>query len=118
MGSTLTNAQIDRMARAGVLLIPVEQGLRFLDAAVYGDEPVVVAGRWDREALAAQYRGGALPRILESLLPAGAVDSWGGEGPSPVVLMDDGQDVSAEEEAGTMLERLLAEVAGVLGHAS
>ncbi|WP_371749980.1 SDR family NAD(P)-dependent oxidoreductase [Streptomyces sp. NBC_01283] len=118
MGSTLTNAQIDRMARVGVLLIPIEQGLRFLDAAVHGIEPVVVAGRWDRGALAAQHRGGTLPRILESLLPADAGKPGGEEDPSSTELPHDHGDTAAAEGGDTMLERLLAEVAAVLGHAS
>ncbi|WUS28284.1 type I polyketide synthase [Streptomyces sp. NBC_01255] len=118
MGSTLTNAQIDRMARAGVLLIPIEQGLRFLDAAVHGDRPVAVAGRWDRDALAAQHRGGTLPRILESLLPADAgKPQGGGYQPSAALPLDHG-DTAAAGGGDTLLEWLLAEVAGVLGHAS
>ncbi|MCX4904318.1 type I polyketide synthase [Streptomyces sp. NBC_00878] len=118
MGSTLTDAQINRMARAGVLLIPVEQGLRFLDAAVHGDRPVAVAGRWDRDALAAQHRGGALPRLLESLLPADAGKPGGGEYPPSPTLPRDHQDTPPEESGDTVLERLLTEVAAVLGHAS
>ncbi|WP_367140658.1 MULTISPECIES: SDR family NAD(P)-dependent oxidoreductase [Streptomyces] len=115
MGSTLTNAQIDRMARAGVLLIPIEQGLRFLDAAVHGSEPVAVAGRWDRAALAAQHRAGTLPRILESRLPADAGKPGEGENPSSTAPP---HDTAAADGGATVLERLLAEVAGVLGHAS
>ncbi|MEU8976124.1 type I polyketide synthase [Streptomyces monashensis] len=120
MGGTLTNAQIDRMARAGVLLIPIEQGLGLLDAAVHGSEPVVVAGRWDRDALAAQHRGGTLPRILELLLPEGAGEPAGGQRPpSAAPPHGDGEPAGTEADgADTMLDRLLAEVAGVLGHAS
>ncbi|WP_167532645.1 SDR family NAD(P)-dependent oxidoreductase [Streptomyces alboniger] len=118
MGSTLTNAQIDRMARVGVLLIPIEEGLRFFDAAVHGTEPVVVAGRWDRSALAAQHRGGTLPRILESLLPADVGTLGTGEDPLSAEPPHGHADTAAAEGGGTMLERLLAEVAEVLGHAS
>ncbi|TMR04967.1 SDR family NAD(P)-dependent oxidoreductase [Actinomadura soli] len=124
MGSTLTRAQIARMARLGVLLMPIEQGLAFLDAAVRRNRPVAVAGRWDVEALAAQRRGGALPPLLESLLPAGAdgpEERAAGSGTRHA--QDTGPaegtaEGTAEGSGDSVLDQLLANLAGVLGHAS
>ena len=106
MGSTLTGAQIARMARLGVLVMPIEQGLALFDAAVRRNRPVAVAGRWDVDALTAQHRSGTLPRLLESLLSTG-----------PDVPGEHAED--AEPTAGSgdaFLDRLLDEIAGVLGH--
>ncbi|MEV5597082.1 type I polyketide synthase [Streptomyces sp. NPDC052496] len=110
MGSTLTEAQIVHLARLGVLLMPAEQGLAFFDAAVRRNRPVVVAGRWDADALAAQHRGGALPRLVEPLSPTAP------DGPGDHA--DGSAAPSSQGDGDVFLDRLLDEIAGVLGHAS
>ncbi len=93
MGSTLSDTQVVHMARLGVLLMPIEQGLALLDAAVRLDRPVTVAGRWDVAALTAAYPARSVTR------------------PTP-----DAQPRSSGE--GSVLDHLLAVLAEVLGHTS
>ncbi|MFE5123443.1 type I polyketide synthase [Streptomyces sp. NPDC056669] len=115
MGSTLTEAQVAHLARLGILLMPIEQALALFDAAVGRNRPVVVAGRWDTEALAAQHPGGIPPRLPESRLPTGPDGS--GEhtdNSAPPPAREDGRTADGDASLG----RLLEEIAWVLGHAS
>ncbi|MFD7054927.1 type I polyketide synthase [Streptomyces mirabilis] len=116
MGSTLTDAQVVRMARLGILLTPIEQGLAFFDAAVRRNRPVVVAGRWDVDALAAQHRSGTLPPLLESLLPTGPE---GLEEHTDGLAAQSAQDIGSAGGSGySVLDQLLEEIARVLGRDS
>ncbi|MCI4040044.1 type I polyketide synthase [Streptomyces sp. TRM75563] len=113
MGSTLTDAQVARMARLGILLMPIEQGLAFFDAAVRRNRPVAVAGLWDVDALAAQHRDGTLPPLLKSLMVR--VPELPAEHTDGSTAQDAG---SAGDDQDILLGRLVEELAGVLGHAS
>ncbi len=65
----LTDADVARMARAGVTPLSAEHGLDFFDAALTATDPVVVAASWDDAGL----RGAAvslLSPLLRGLLPA------------------------------------------------
>ncbi|UFQ18671.1 SDR family NAD(P)-dependent oxidoreductase [Streptomyces huasconensis] len=145
MGSTLTDAQIARMGRLGIVLMSVDEGLAFFDAAVRRNRPVAMAGRWDIGALTAQHRAGTLPRLLESLLPGGRdepaspggtdkpASPGGPAGPASPTAAEAGPAEHADDSSGTrpapgagpsggsgdaFLDQLLGEIAGVLGHAS
>ncbi|MFI5689282.1 SDR family NAD(P)-dependent oxidoreductase [Streptomyces sp. NPDC051636] len=74
MGAGLTAADIDRMARVGVLPLDAERGLALLDAALAGSPhahllPVVM----DARALEQRARRGELPRVLHGLVRPSAV---------------------------------------------
>ncbi|MDQ1039016.1 acyl transferase domain-containing protein/acyl carrier protein [Streptomyces sp. V3I8] len=116
MGSTLTDAQVARMARLGILLMSIDQGLAFFDAAVRRNRPVAVAGRWDVDALAAQHRDGTLPPLLESLLPSGLERLAEHADDSATPYAQDTESSGDDEDV--LLGRLVEELAGVLGHAS
>ncbi|WP_225828223.1 type I polyketide synthase [Streptomyces naphthomycinicus] len=98
MGAGLTEADIARMARAGVTPLRPEQGLALLDAAVRRDLPVAVAVGGDQRALAA---GTAAPA------PAGPRTTAGSPPPAEAPGTGDG-----------LLDTVLREVAAVLGHPS
>ncbi|MFE2979159.1 type I polyketide synthase [Streptomyces sp. NPDC059258] len=116
MGSTLTDAQVARMARLGILLMSIDEGLAFFDAAVRRNRPVAVAGRWDVDALASQHIEGTLPPLLKSLvrrvpdLPAKHTDATAAPYTQETGTSGDDKDI--------LLGRLVEELAGVLGHAS
>ncbi|WP_037730044.1 beta-ketoacyl reductase, partial [Streptomyces roseochromogenus] len=57
----LTDADVERMARAGVRPIPTGEGLRLLDAALAADEPLLLPIGLD---LAALRRAGDVPAVL------------------------------------------------------
>ncbi|MER5556986.1 type I polyketide synthase [Streptomyces sp. NPDC002506] len=116
MGSTLTDAQVARMARLGILLMSVDQGLAFFDAAVRRNRPVAVAGRWDVDALAARHRDGTLPPLLESLLPSGPERSAKNPDDYATPYAQDTESSGSDEDV--LLGRLVEELAAVLGHAS
>ncbi|MEK8104559.1 SDR family NAD(P)-dependent oxidoreductase [Micromonospora sp. M12] len=52
----LSEADLTRMARGGILPLAAEQGLALLDAALGRDEPMLLPVRFDRAALRAQGR--------------------------------------------------------------
>ncbi|MER6016473.1 SDR family NAD(P)-dependent oxidoreductase [Streptomyces bluensis] len=117
MGGTLAEADVERLKRQGFPALETAEGLALLDAALAVDEPnaVPVALRIPAPA------SGHVPFLLRNLVPTtgrrweaaasgGAADSSGfGErlrGLGPV------------ERDRMVLDAVLAEVAGVLGHAS
>ncbi|MEU9206028.1 SDR family NAD(P)-dependent oxidoreductase [Streptomyces sp. NPDC048332] len=110
MGSGLDATGVARMARLGVRPLPAGTGLDLLDAAVRRDRPVAVAVRWDAEGLAEQSRNGALPPLLETLVPVATRSGTGRTSESPAP--------EAPHTGDALMDLVLHEVAGVLGHAS
>ncbi|MFD6157254.1 type I polyketide synthase [Nocardia sp. NPDC060256] len=49
MGARLTETDLARMARAGLLPLSTEEGLRMFDDAIAMNHPVVIAAQWQRE---------------------------------------------------------------------
>ncbi|MEU6485460.1 SDR family NAD(P)-dependent oxidoreductase [Streptomyces sp. NPDC046887] len=106
MMAHLTEVDLRRMARAGFAPLDTEEGLALFDAAVAGEDPVVVAARLDPQAL----RGGEAPAPVRPR----PVAAPGGTG-SPL-----GPRLTATASRGEREGLLLAEVRGlaalVLGH--
>jgi mycoketide-CoA synthase len=72
MTAALTGADRARIARSGVLPLPVGSGLALLDAALAGERAAVVPARLDLAALRARAAAGELPPLLRGLVrPAG-----------------------------------------------
>ncbi|GAA3062794.1 hypothetical protein GCM10020000_52700 [Streptomyces olivoverticillatus] len=67
MGAELTSADVDRMARTGILAIGREQGLALLDAALAGAHAHVLPVAFDRGALEQRARLNSLPSVLGGL---------------------------------------------------
>ncbi|MEV4616787.1 SDR family NAD(P)-dependent oxidoreductase, partial [Kitasatospora sp. NPDC049258] len=116
MTGELTEAEIERMSRAGMPPLTVEHGLGLLDAAVAGAEPCVLPIRLDLAVLGA---GGGVPALLRGLVrpqvrrasAAGA----GGSGDGGELL----RRLSALPEAErreALLVAVCGQVSGVLGH--
>ncbi|MGW0595459.1 SDR family NAD(P)-dependent oxidoreductase, partial [Streptosporangium sp. NPDC002607] len=110
MTSALTETDMRRMARAGLLPLAAEQGLAFLDAAMTSREPVVVAARLDRAALRAQSR---IPALLRALVPAPMRQAAATSATSGALGALSGEALG--EAVSTLV---LGQVAAVLGHAS
>ncbi|MFI6298518.1 SDR family NAD(P)-dependent oxidoreductase [Nonomuraea sp. NPDC050790] len=68
MGGELTDLEIARLARAGVAPLAPEHGLALFDAALAGDEAVVVAARWDLVGLRARAADGSLPPLFRGMV--------------------------------------------------
>ncbi len=99
MGAALTEADLARMARLGVLALPDKRGLDLLDAAVRRNAPVSVAAEWALDAL-----GDDAPALLRDLVQrqvGGAAET-----------------MDASGAAVTLLDTVRNATAVVLGHAS
>ncbi|WP_455432477.1 type I polyketide synthase [Streptomyces leeuwenhoekii] len=71
MTGHLGEADLRRVSGAGLLPLSAEEGLALFDAAVAGDEPVLVPLRADLGRLREQARtAGPLPAVLRALVPA------------------------------------------------
>ncbi|MEF9901724.1 SDR family NAD(P)-dependent oxidoreductase [Streptomyces sp. P9-A2] len=109
MMAHLTDTDLRRMARSGFDPLEKEEGLALFDAAVAGDDPVVVAARFGPAALSH-----GVPAAGRSRVPGSATTGAGGGGGAPLVRR------LAAASPGERGELLLTEVrtlaASVLGH--
>ncbi|MEU6018786.1 type I polyketide synthase [Streptomyces sp. NPDC047515] len=106
MMAHLGDADRQRMARSGFGPLGPEEGLALFDAAVAGDEPVVVAARLTPAAL----RGGD-PAANRLRTPAAEAGNAGGDrlGRAPT-------DAPPGEQGGVLLTKVRILAARVLGH--
>ncbi|MFF0732673.1 SDR family NAD(P)-dependent oxidoreductase [Streptomyces chartreusis] len=116
MGGTLGGPELERLARQGFPALETGEGLALLDAALAVDEPNAVPVALRTSALVS----GQVPFLLRNLVPetgrqweaaasGGAVDSG---------FVERLRGLGSVERDRTVLDAVLAEVAGVLGHAS
>ncbi|TDD35457.1 SDR family NAD(P)-dependent oxidoreductase, partial [Actinomadura sp. KC06] len=119
MANDMTAADVDRLARLGMPALSAEQGLALFDAALGGDEPVLVPLPLDKKAL--QARGGDLPALLRGLAgparrtvraQAGTGTSDGGALRRRLAGLDE------TDRINHLLELVRTHVATVLGHTS
>ncbi|MFF8729242.1 SDR family NAD(P)-dependent oxidoreductase [Streptomyces sp. NPDC015171] len=108
----LTDADVDRMARAGVRPLPTEEGLRLLDAALAADEPLLLPVGLD---LAVLRRAVDVPAVLRGLVPARARRTAASRTGSASLAGRLAALGPAEREAALM-ELVRTHVAAVLGH--
>ncbi|GAA3444563.1 hypothetical protein GCM10018955_40010 [Planomonospora venezuelensis] len=119
MTGGLGPADLARLARAGIAPLSVEQGLGLFDAALAGDDAVVVAARWDTAGLRARAENGDLPPMLRGLVRAAPRRSAGGEqGTSLTALMSRLAELTREEGLRVLTDRVRGHVAVVLAHGS
>ncbi|MCZ4610976.1 SDR family NAD(P)-dependent oxidoreductase, partial [Streptomyces sp. Lzd4kr] len=116
MGGTLGGPELERLGRQGFPALETGEGLALLDAALAVNEPNAVPVALRTSSLA----GGQVPFVLRDLVPAtgrrwesaasgGAVDSG---------FVERLRGLGSVERDRMVLDAVLAEVAGVLGHAS
>ena len=112
MTAALTDGDLARLSRSGIVALSAEEGLGMFDEACAIGEPLVLAARLDRSVLRTQARAGTLPALLQSVVPLPARRA-GGEslGSRLAALRED-------ERARAVLMAVSAEVAGVLGRPS
>ncbi|MEK8173561.1 beta-ketoacyl reductase [Streptomyces sp. M19] len=112
---TLTDVDLRRMARAGMPLLSVEQGLDLFDQALGGDDAVLGLTRLDTGALRAQ---GDVPSILRSLTGGVVRRVAGNARQRPGGFAQQWSALSAEERPSFLHSLLRGHVAAVLGHRS
>ncbi|MBB2915057.1 NADPH:quinone reductase-like Zn-dependent oxidoreductase/malonyl CoA-acyl carrier protein transacylase/acyl carrier protein [Streptosporangium becharense] len=118
MLGTLTDADVSRMARDGIVPLSPDEGLALFDAAAGRPDPVLVPIRLDAKALAA--RGEGLPPLLRGVARApgrrAAAASAGGDATAGLHARLAALPVADRHQA--LLDLVRAEVAAVLGHSS
>ncbi|GLW99273.1 type I polyketide synthase [Microtetraspora sp. NBRC 16547] len=115
MAGTLTDADLRRMSRGGMIPLSTEDGLALFDAALAASAPVNVLSRLDLAVLTAQAAAGMLPWLLSGLVRtplrrAGTAPDAG------LAARLSGLTEAARREALT--ELVSTHVALVLGHGS
>ncbi|MEU5539869.1 type I polyketide synthase, partial [Streptomyces sp. NPDC020362] len=86
MGDRITDADRNRMGRAGVVPFTPAEGLALFDAALTADRPEIVPVRLDVPGLRAMARAGMLPAVFRGLVGdtgAAAGGGAGARGPPP-----------------------------------
>ncbi|WP_345004932.1 SDR family NAD(P)-dependent oxidoreductase, partial [Streptosporangium album] len=113
MTGALGQADMRRMARAGMLPLTVEQGVTLFDAAAAAEQALVVAARFD---VAAVRKHGRVPHLLRGLVRGVRRSAASVSGDSELVrrLARQGQ----ADQVQTMLELVRTHAAVVLGHGS
>ncbi|WP_380283493.1 SDR family NAD(P)-dependent oxidoreductase [Kitasatospora purpeofusca] len=126
MGAGLRDSDRVRLARGGVRELPVAEGLALFDAAVRGDEPVLLPVNLDLSALAAQAaEAGEVPPLLRGLLrgparpraaagPGTGADGAGG--PAAGGAWARIAELGGRDRVDALVELVRAATAAVLGH--
>ncbi|GGN45789.1 hypothetical protein GCM10012285_29740 [Streptomyces kronopolitis] len=120
MTSSLTEADLDRMARAGLPALPSDRGLALFDAALGRPEGALLPMLVDQRALGS---GGPVPPLLSGLLPT-AARRTAAAGPAPAgpgsaeTLARTLATLTRDEAHHAVLDVVCTQVAAVLGHAS
>ncbi|MFL6123021.1 SDR family NAD(P)-dependent oxidoreductase, partial [Actinophytocola sp.] len=113
MTAHLGDADVRRMARAGLTPLSTADGLALFDAALRVDEPVVLPMHLDTAALR---RSGDVPAVFRGLVRAPLRRAARAAAAS--ALVDRLSRMSDGERERTLLDLVRAEVATVLGHSS
>ncbi|MFD0360320.1 type I polyketide synthase [Nocardia sp. GCM10030253] len=113
MTSTLTEADLARVRREGLVPLDDDYGMALLDAAVAAGLPTIVGARLDVAALTAHAASGSLPRMLSALVTV-----------SPRRVVSAGSlaqrlaSTPESDRAGVVLAVVRDHVAASLGHES
>ncbi|MFE9664880.1 SDR family NAD(P)-dependent oxidoreductase, partial [Streptomyces sp. NPDC005955] len=112
MGARLGEGELARLERMGAKALTVELGLDLFDQALASDAALLAPVRFDTAVLRAQARNGSIPAVLRGLAPGARPVRTGGS------LAQRLASVPEADREQVALELVLAQVAGVLGHAS
>ncbi|MFE4374023.1 beta-ketoacyl synthase N-terminal-like domain-containing protein, partial [Streptomyces sp. NPDC056835] len=115
MTGTLSEADAERMARAGVPALSVELGVALFDAALTSGDAVVAPVRLDLAVLRAQ---GAVPPLLRSLIRSWSRRAAAVAGSAAAAgLVERLAGLTVVERQEVLLDLVRGQVALVLGHA-
>ncbi len=120
MTGDLGEADLQRMARAGLNALSSEEGLALFDEALGTDEAVLVPTHLDLAALRVQARSGEVPALLRGLVrvPRRRTVASGSAGSDAGSLRDRLAGLSAADQYRALLDLVRVQVATVLGHGS
>jgi acyl transferase domain-containing protein len=112
MAAGLDQADVARMGRMGIAGLSDDQAFALFDRALGNARAVSAAVRFERAALRAQARAGALPALLARVTPAGKASA------SPGAFTRRLREAPEGIRSRLAEDFVRAEVASVLGHAS
>ncbi|WP_437113691.1 type I polyketide synthase [Streptomyces violaceusniger] len=120
MTGDLGEADLQRMARAGLNALSSEAGLALFDEALGTDEAVLMPTHLDLAALRVQARSGEVPALLRGLVrvPRRRTVASGSAGSDAGSLRDRLAGLSASDQYRALLDLVRVQVATVLGHGS
>ncbi|MFF2745876.1 type I polyketide synthase [Kitasatospora sp. NPDC058048] len=121
MTGGLTEADLRRIARGGIVAFDPAQGLALFDTASTLDEPVVLPLRLDTAAVRAQAGAGGVPALLRGLVRPGArrgaAGPAAGAGPDgPDALKQRLASLNDTQRGRVLLDLVRSHAALVLGH--
>ncbi|WP_394831087.1 SDR family NAD(P)-dependent oxidoreductase [Pendulispora rubella] len=116
MTAHLADADLRRMARAGMRSLATDEALALFDAALRRADPVLVPARFDGAALAA--RVDALPPMLQGLTRPKASRPRAATAPTASSLQQRLLSLSLQERESALLDLVRSEIASVLALAS
>ncbi|GAA1298743.1 type I polyketide synthase [Saccharothrix xinjiangensis] len=117
MAGHLTEADLARMARSGILALPGDEGLALFDASLSLDEPLLVPMRLDLVAL--RSRGDQLPALFRGLVrPARRTAGGAVEQSDQSSLQRRLAGLAEADRDRVLLDLVRSHVAAVLGHES
>ncbi|HEX7307418.1 type I polyketide synthase, partial [Lentzea sp.] len=105
MGGRVSQGDLDRMARGGVLAMSAAEGLALFDAAQHRDQAVLVPAKFDLDAMRLDP-----PALLRGLVGAPVEDK------PAVPLRDQLVPLSGQDRRRAVLDLVRTELAVVLGH--
>ncbi|MFI1002971.1 thioester reductase domain-containing protein [Streptomyces galbus] len=114
LAAGLTEADLRRIARTGLLPVPTAEGPGLLDLALRSGRPDTVAGPLDLAALREQP---TVPAVFTSLVRRPARPSVTGEADTEPPLGELLEELPARERLSAVRDLVLAETARALGHA-
>jgi NAD(P)-dependent dehydrogenase (short-subunit alcohol dehydrogenase family)/acyl carrier protein len=115
LSSHLTDADVDRMSRSGVVPLPTESALELFDAALATAEPDLVPALLDPAALRERARAGTLPAVLRGLAGSPTRRTAAGAGTDTDTLETRLAALPAPERHRLLLDLVRAQAAAVLG---
>ncbi|WP_398909226.1 SDR family NAD(P)-dependent oxidoreductase [Streptomyces sp. Ag109_G2-6] len=123
MGAGLTPADVERIQRAGIVPLTVDEGLELLDTGAGSGEPALVPVRLDLAALRGRADRGTLPAVHRRLVRGGRALRTASAAPAAPAGADGLRRRLAEltthdARRAAVTELARTAVASVLGHAS
>ncbi len=118
MGDRITDADRNRMGRAGVVPFTPAEGLALFDAALTADRPVIVPVRLDMPGLRAMARAGMLPAVLRGLVGDSGAASGEATAPGTPALARRLAGMPEADQEKILLDLVRNQAAAALGHAT
>ncbi|MEW9534745.1 type I polyketide synthase, partial [Microbispora sp. NPDC049125] len=118
MTSHMSQADVARMARSGVMPISSAEGLALFDAACALDEPLLIPVKLDLAALRGQAAAGTLPPLLGGLVRRVARRTAEAPAAAGTSLAERLAALPEAERHPMLLDLVRMQAAAVLGHAS